>query len=231
MTFGDINCSRCIELLDDYRQGKLTSDEMARMDSHLAECGNCAAELRFRELLSDGLKNVLAGEIPRRLSPDVLTAIADSQAARQTVSQTSPLLPWMLAAAVVILIFVAMYQVRMPGHLTMRTVAMNRQYRTEQAAAEAGAGGTMARHEQARAKAALTKAKDEQAQKKSAPIMKEAEKSDNAMVAESREPGSVAAPVITPPSLAEPAPARALSDSTSADKVTPSSTMAGARLG
>jgi anti-sigma factor RsiW len=55
----DISCRELVELVSDYFEGALTASDRARLESHVADCGNCAAYVRqMRETIT------LMGELP-----------------------------------------------------------------------------------------------------------------------------------------------------------------------
>ena len=55
----DISCPELVELVSDYLEGALTASDRARLESHVAGCGNCAAYVRqMRETIT------LMGQLP-----------------------------------------------------------------------------------------------------------------------------------------------------------------------
>jgi anti-sigma factor RsiW len=55
----DISCRELVELVSDYFEGALTASDRARLESHVARCGNCAAYVRqMRETIT------LMGRLP-----------------------------------------------------------------------------------------------------------------------------------------------------------------------
>ena len=55
----DISCRELVELVSDYLEGTLTASDRARLESHVARCGNCAAYVRqMRETIT------LMGQLP-----------------------------------------------------------------------------------------------------------------------------------------------------------------------
>ena len=55
----DIACRELVELVSDYFEGALTAADRARVESHVARCGNCAAYVRqMRETVT------LLGQLP-----------------------------------------------------------------------------------------------------------------------------------------------------------------------
>ena len=55
----DISCRELVELVSDYLDGALTASDRARLESHVAACGNCAAYVRqMRETIT------LMGQLP-----------------------------------------------------------------------------------------------------------------------------------------------------------------------
>ncbi len=107
-------CDRCEDLLDDYRQGRLPTEERKQLEDHLEHCDVCKAELLFRNELVTHLRNSMpTGPTPVGLSPAVHAAI---QMPKHKLSQNSRkmvLIPWMFAAAVLVIFAVAFYNNRL----------------------------------------------------------------------------------------------------------------------
>ena len=54
-----LTCPELVELVSDYLEGTLPEADRARLESHVADCGNCAAYVRqMRETIA------LVGELP-----------------------------------------------------------------------------------------------------------------------------------------------------------------------
>ncbi len=116
-----ITCTHVLDLLDDYRRGKLLPGQQQAIADHLQRCPECQAELELREAMARQMVAALpAGELQTRLSPSVHAAITGATRGERerTQRKTSTLLPMMLTAAALIITVVAVFQVRNPLTLT-----------------------------------------------------------------------------------------------------------------
>lgn len=105
-------CTHILDKLDDYRRQTLPEADAAVIAGHLAGCQSCAAELKFREDLGLALRaSVPAAMAPTYLSAAIKSALhADSDSGAVRPAQ-SALLPWMMAAAILLITFIGFYQV------------------------------------------------------------------------------------------------------------------------
>lgn len=69
MTIEALSCQELVELVTDYVEGELASDERRRFDEHLAECGNCR---RYLEQMEQTIR--IAG----RLTPEAIDPEAEA---------------------------------------------------------------------------------------------------------------------------------------------------------
>lgn len=73
----EMSHERCSELLGDYARGRLAAGETAAIESHLASCGDCAAELRALRALLAHDDEVLSEHERARLERGVAWQIGD----------------------------------------------------------------------------------------------------------------------------------------------------------
>jgi anti-sigma-K factor RskA len=96
-----------LELAASYALGALGPDERAGFDSHLAECATCRAEVQaFREV-----GGLLASAAPAVAPPPGLREriLRDARRVRPIGTQRRPVLPWIAAAAALVLALGAGY--------------------------------------------------------------------------------------------------------------------------
>ncbi len=69
----DVSCQELVELLTDYLEGALTSDEVASVEHHLALCSGCAAYLDQLRMMIEALGSVTV----KTLSDDSLDELIE----------------------------------------------------------------------------------------------------------------------------------------------------------
>lgn len=75
-------CTEVFRRLDDYLDGRLPPEEVARIDVHLDACAECASEYRFEGSLLDGLKRKLRRvELPKGLEARIAEVLRRARAA------------------------------------------------------------------------------------------------------------------------------------------------------
>lgn len=109
----NFDCAQVMDLLDDYRRNSIDPHLRVLIAEHLSSCEACAAELQMRETMADAMQTTLPQSgAPKHLPSAVRRTIASQPSTQRAGGRSSQLLPWMLAAAVVITVGVAMLQVR-----------------------------------------------------------------------------------------------------------------------
>lgn len=109
----DFDCAHVVDLLDDYRRNEIEPHLRVLISEHLAGCEACTNELRTREAVANAMQMALPGSAPpKHLPSSVRRAIASQQKPSSAGNKSARLLPWMLAAAVLVTIGIATLQVQ-----------------------------------------------------------------------------------------------------------------------
>lgn len=108
----NVGCDNIIELLDDYRRGKLEPHLRVLVSEHLQQCDACAAELRLRDSIASHLVSALPDATATTALPPSVSHAINQMSAGVTTRKSPQLLPLMLGIAVIITIGVAMVQLR-----------------------------------------------------------------------------------------------------------------------
>lgn len=127
MTDRPLSCPDCLDLLDDYRRHTLSPEKSAAVAAHLQQCEQCHAELQAREALAASLRAAFAGEgAPKALPNGVMAALKEHRETNDPITpqRPSPLLPWMLIAAVLLITAVGLVQFKGADLTRQQTIAM-----------------------------------------------------------------------------------------------------------
>jgi hypothetical protein len=85
-----MNCQTVRGSLSEFLDHRVSGDERTRVALHLAECRECAADLRSLSQLRNGLKSLPDAAVPRRLRTQ-LQVLASHERARWNATKTLPL--------------------------------------------------------------------------------------------------------------------------------------------
>jgi predicted anti-sigma-YlaC factor YlaD len=107
MANSEMNCSACDEVIEAYLDGELNAEDSRAIESHVAECHVCAAELSLARQVSEGLAELTPLDCPDgvtlrvRQSMSAIGSPANSIAAESRIKRaTRNKSLWQIAAVV-----------------------------------------------------------------------------------------------------------------------------------
>lgn len=132
LTPDNFTCDKALELLDEYRRGALDPFLLVLVGEHLQQCESCSEELRLREAMADVLTRSLPAAEPPKTLPAAVRHAVDNLSPATAGRKPARMLPFMLSAAVVITIAVAVVQLRPPATIPVSTtIAATRDVRPQ----------------------------------------------------------------------------------------------------
>jgi len=72
-----MNCRQVVELMTDYLDGALSTEDRARFEEHIAGCDGCRAYLAQLRITREVVGRLAAESIPKAVEDDLLKAFRD----------------------------------------------------------------------------------------------------------------------------------------------------------